>query len=67
MATNRDSLKVIKSQNKSMFLERIPAAMRKIYEKASTAVYNKTSYMPHQGARECARRLRQIKSGFIKA
>jgi len=66
MATNRDLLQAKKQSEKSRFLERVPVAFRKAYQKAAAKIFNTSTYEPHQGLQECARRRRQIAAGILK-
>ena len=66
MTTNRDKLKVVKQQVKSLLLERIPVAFRKFNKAILNTVYNKSTYLPHQGQQEINRRRQQIERGFIR-
>ena len=65
MATGRDVLKAVYAARAAKPLERIPKALQKRYRISAKALRG-IGYTPHQGAQECARRLRQIEKGFIK-
>jgi hypothetical protein len=39
---------------------------RRQHSKSSGSGISRSKYKPHQGSRECARRVRQMAAGFIK-
>lgn len=64
--SQRDVLKAMRLGMAASVLERVPAAFQKKWNRTALSLASKTGYMPHQGERECARRLRQLERGFIK-
>ena len=66
MTSMRDRVLAEREKARKRYIKNLPKAFKKRLGARIHKLFTGSLYTPHQGPQECARRLRQIKSGFIQ-